>query len=181
MHVLVAYATKHGATQGIAARIGATLDAAGLDADVRDAADVDDVSGYDAFVIGSAAYIGHWRKEALELARRLEPEIAGRPVWLYSSGPLGDSPTDAEGHDQRESAEPRDLPDLMSQLQPRDHRVFFGALDPGSLTLPEKAMRTLPAGKQLLPEGDFRDWEDIEAWATGIASELASPSPGSGD
>jgi hypothetical protein len=25
----------------------------------------------------------------------------------------------------------------------------------------------------LLPEGDFRDWVDIEAWAGGIADELA--------
>jgi len=174
MYVLVAYATKHGATEGIAARIGAALAAAGHDPDVRDAGDVADVSGYDAFVVGSAAYIGHWRKEALELARRLEEERNGRPVWLFSSGPLGDGPTDEQGRDKRESAEPQDLPELLSQLQPQDHRVFFGALDPGSLTLPEKAMRTLPAGRALLPQGDYRDWDDIDAWARDIAADMGS-------
>ena len=54
-----------------------------------------DLAGYDAFVLGSAAYIGHWRKEAIELARRLEQERGERPVWLFSSGPLGE---DAEEH-----------------------------------------------------------------------------------
>ena len=52
--------------------------------------------------------------------------------------------------------------------------MFFGALDPASLTLPEKAMRTLPAGKALLPEGDFRDWDDVDEWVAGIAADLAS-------
>lgn len=174
MRVLIAYATKHGATEGIAARIGETLASAGHVPDVRDADDVSDLSGYDAFVLGSAAYIGHWRKEAIGLARRLEQGRGDRPVWLFSTGPLGEGATDEQGRDKREAAEPRDLPELMAMVQPRDHRVFFGALDPTSLTLPEKAMRRLPAGKALLPEGDFRDWDDIDAWAASIASDLAS-------
>jgi menaquinone-dependent protoporphyrinogen oxidase len=172
MRILVAYATKHGATEGIAARIGAALAAAGHDPDVRDADGITDVSGYGAFVLGSASYIGHWRKEALALARRLEAEAGERPIWLFSSGPLGDTAGAHQGRDKRDEAEPQDLPDLVAQLQPRDHRVFFGALDPDSLSLLEKAMRKLPAGKALLPEGDFRDWEDIDAWAAGIADEL---------
>ena len=174
MRVLIAYATKHGATEGIAARIGDGLASAGHDPDVRDAGDVADLAGYDAFVLGSAAYIGHWRKQAIELARRLEQERGERPVWLFSSGPLGEDPTDEQGRDKRDSAEPGDLPDLLAWVQPRDHRVFFGALDPTSLTLPEKAMRKLPAGKALLPEGDFRDWDDIDAWAASIAADLGS-------
>lgn len=69
MHVLVAYASRHGATQGIAERIEATLRAAGLDAEARSAASVKSLAGYDAFVIGSAAYMFHWEKEAAKLVR----------------------------------------------------------------------------------------------------------------
>jgi hypothetical protein len=33
----------------------------------------------------------------------------------------------------------------------------------------------LPAGQRLLAEDDFRDGEGIDAWAEGIAEELAAP------
>lgn len=172
MRVLVAYATKHGATKGIAERISVGLTDAGHDAVVLPADRVDAAAGFDAFVIGSATYIAHWRKEATELVHRLQPVVGQRPVWLFSSGPLGDSPTDDKGQDLKETAEPKELPELAAALHPREHRVFFGALDPSGLTLPEKAMRTLPAGRALLPEGDFRDWDEIDQWAAGIAEAL---------
>ena len=33
----------------------------------------------------------------------------------------------------------------------------------------------LPAVKAILPEGDFRQWDVIEAWAKDIAAEIAGP------
>jgi menaquinone-dependent protoporphyrinogen oxidase len=173
MRVLVAYASKHGATEGIAARVAAGLRDAGHDVDLRAADTVSGAAGYDAVVLGSATYVGHWRKQAIALVERLETQVAGKPVWLFSSGPLGDDETDEQGRDVRESAAPRELPDLQAALRAREHRVFFGALDPSALSLPEKAMRTLPAGRELLPEGDFRDWDEIDDWARSIAAALA--------
>jgi len=64
MTVLVAYASRHGATVGIAERIAVDLREAGLAAEARSMNDVADIDGYDAFVIGSAAYMFHWLKEA---------------------------------------------------------------------------------------------------------------------
>jgi menaquinone-dependent protoporphyrinogen oxidase len=172
MRILVAYASQHGATQGIAERIAEQLTAAGVDATAQPVSAAGDLARYDAFVIGSAAYIGHWQKEATEFARRNQAVLAKRPTWLFSSGPLGTEPTDAQGRDQRE-AEPNEIAELREAIHPRDHRVFFGALDPRKLGFRDRAIRTLPAGRALLPEGDFRDWADIEAWAGGIADELA--------
>ena len=174
MEVLVAYGTKHGATQGIAERIGAKLREAGLRVDVRRAGDAGDLSGYDAFVIGSAAYIGHWRKDAAALVRNNRDLLASRPVWLFTSGPLGTEPTDAQGKDKRESAVPAEIAEFREAIGPRDHRVFFGALSRAKLDFGEKLLALLPAAKALLPEGDFRDWENIESWAEGIARELAA-------
>jgi menaquinone-dependent protoporphyrinogen oxidase len=59
MSVLVVYASKHGATRGIAGRIAASLRTAGCQADVRPVKDAGDLAAYDAFVIGSAAYEAH--------------------------------------------------------------------------------------------------------------------------
>jgi menaquinone-dependent protoporphyrinogen oxidase len=178
MNVLVAYASKRGATQGIAERIAMRLSAAGLQADVQPMKQAGDLSGYGAFVIGSAAYLGHWLGEANAFVRSNETVLAGRPTWLFSSGPLGTEKTDAKGRDVRLAAEPKEIAELGQAIYPRDHRVFFGALDPATLGFRDRAMRALPAGRALFPEGDFRDWPDIDAWATSIAVELMAAPAG---
>ena len=172
MNILVAYATRHGATRDIATRIAARLRLAGHYAEEEQVADVGDLASFDAFVIGSAAYMTHWQHDAIEFVRRNSDVLADHPVWLFSSGPLGTSPVDAQGRDQRAAAEPKEIPEFRDLVRPVDHRVFFGALDPSSLGFRDRAIRTLPAGRALLPDGDFRDWQDIEDWADGIAGEL---------
>ena len=106
MPVLVIYASRHGATQGIAERIAETLTAAGQQAEARPVAAAGDLAGYGAFVIGSAVYAMHWQKDAAQFVRRNRALLAGRPVWLFSSGPLGTEATDAKGRDLTAVTEP---------------------------------------------------------------------------
>jgi menaquinone-dependent protoporphyrinogen oxidase len=175
MRVLVVYASRHGATQGIAERIAATLGQRGIEAIIRPAREARDEAGYDAYVIGSAAYMFHWLKEATEFVRRNRQLLASRPVWLFSSGPLGTDTTDAEGKDVRAEAEPREFAELRDAVHPRDLRVFFGAHDPDAkpVGLMERLTMMMPAARDALPAGDFRDWPEIETWAGAIADELA--------
>lgn len=177
MRLLVAHASKHGATAGIAARIAETLTASGHGVTVRPLSEAGDPAGFDAVIVGSATYMGHWLKDARAYLRQHQQSLATRPVWLFSSGPLGEAKVDEQGKDLREAAAPEDLPELLASVHPREHRVFFGALDPKRLTLPERALRKLPAGRALFPEGDFRDWEDIDAWAAHVAAELDHHNP----
>jgi menaquinone-dependent protoporphyrinogen oxidase len=178
VRLLVAYATRYGSTGGIAERVGERLrKEAGFEVDLLDVADrgaVGDLSRYDAYVIGSALYFGHWLKTAVAFVQDHRESIVGRPTWLFSSGPLGDEPSDDEGQDKRIGAEPEELAALHDAVGPRGHAVFFGALDPGALGLRDRAIRKLPAGRDLLPEGDFREWDEIEGWAAQIARELSS-------
>ena len=88
--VLVAYATKYGATAEIARKIGQTLDAAGVPADVMPTDRAGDPTGYDAVVLGSAVYAGRWRGEAVEFLERNEAALTQRPTWIFSSGPTGE-------------------------------------------------------------------------------------------
>lgn len=174
MHVLVAYASRHGATREIAERIAETLLVAGLDAEAQPAASIRSLAEYDAVVIGSAAYMYHWMKEATDLVRHHRSVLAGKPVWLFSSGPLGTEAVDANGRDQKVVSVPREFPGLSDSIGARDHRVFFGAYrrDRKPVGLAERFMSLMPAKTEGVPEGDFRDWPEIEAWATGIAREL---------
>lgn len=173
MSILVVYSSKHGATKEIAERIAGQLTSAGQKAEARPVKSAGDLTGYDAYVIGSAAYMGHWRREAVDLVRRYRGLLAVRPVWLFSSGPLGTEKLDAKGIDKRESTVPVEIAELRRDINARDHRVFFGALARARLDLGERLIALLPAAKELFQEGDFRDWADIEGWADGIARELS--------
>jgi menaquinone-dependent protoporphyrinogen oxidase len=174
--VLVAYASRHGATVGIAERIASGLRAAGVPAEARPVKDVRDVTEYDAFVIGSAAYMFHWLREATRFAKRHRAVLAERPVWLFSSGPLGTDLVDKEGRDVFEATRPKEFTQLQTLLRPRGERVFFGSWDANASTIGigERLLRLMPKSRAALPVGDFRDWPAIDAWAFEIASEIQS-------
>ena len=175
MSILVVHASKHGATREIAERIVDTLERAGQRAEARPVEQVGDLADFTGFVVGSAVYFGHWMKDAAAFVRDNRDLLAQRPVWLFSSGPLGTDLTDAHGADVATAAEPTELGELREAISPRDHHVFFGALDPAGLSFPERALRRLPAARGIMPEGDFRDWAAIEEWARGIAQEMTQP------
>lgn len=172
MRTLVTYASKYGATEGIAEHIAHTLDAAGHTTTVRPMRANDDLGGYDAYVIGSAVYLGKWLSEARKVVRRNTTTLAAKPVWLFSSGPLDVATTEAAKRKQLAEATPKQVAELVKEIKPRGHRVFSGSLDVARLKGPDRMVRVFPGGKALLPNGDFRDWSDIKDWATEIALEL---------
>lgn len=165
MKVLVAYASRHGATAEIAGRIGDVLGSAGLAVDVLPVDRVRDLAPYRAVVLGSAVYIGLWRKGAAAFLKQNEQRLAGLPVWLFSSGPMGqgDPLTLTEGWRL-----PTALRPIVERIRPRDIAVFGGVADLRKLNLFEKwIMKKVQA-----PSGDFRDWNAITAWAAAIGSAL---------
>jgi menaquinone-dependent protoporphyrinogen oxidase len=162
MTVLVTAASEHGATDEIAARIGADLAQRGFEVDVRAPDEVHDLAPYEAFVVGSAVYMGHWLKAARTFVDTHADELAQRPTWLFSSGPIvGDPPR--PGPDDGRAGDA-----LAESAHAREHRVFAGKLDKSALNWCEKvAVRAAHAR-----EGDYRDWQAIDDWAAGIAREL---------
>jgi menaquinone-dependent protoporphyrinogen oxidase len=167
--ILVAYATKYGATAEIAERIAQVLRQAGLQTDVNPADRVSDLTPYRAVVLGSAVYIGKWRKEAEKFLQTNETALAERQVWLFSSGPTGEG-------DPVELLQgwriPAVLQPIAERIQPRNIAVFHGNASLKKLNFLEKHMlNTVKA-----PSGDFRDWEAITTWAEGIAEALKAES-----
>lgn len=171
MHVLVTTASKHGATTGIGEAIAATLERNGHTVETRAAGHVQSIEQFDAIVIGGAVYAGRWVKDAHRFVDRFESELAGRPLWLFSSGPTGTPP-------KPDPVDVVDLDDVIERLQPKQTVVFAGRLDAGLLSFAERAIiRAVRA-----EEGDFRDWDAIRSWAESIAAELTSaPSRSSSD
>ena len=159
MTVLIAYASKHGATRDIAERIAAALRQHGQETDVRPVDTVRDAGQYEAAVLGSAVYYGQWLAPATSFVRENQAALAALPVWLFSSGPLGDQP----------SIDPTDLVRLREALPGSQHRTFAGALDRDHLGLAERVVAKVVHA----PVGDFRDWAEIDAWSQDIVSQLA--------
>lgn len=176
MRVLVAYASRHGATAGIAERIAARMREKGVEAQSLRVDEVDDVAGYEAYVVGSAAYMFHWLKEATSFAKKHHEVLAAHPTWLFSSGPLGTELVDDEGRDIFEVSRPREFDDLHEMLNPMGEHVFFGAWDPDAPPkgMAERMFRLMPVSKEVLPAGDFRDWEAIDSWADEIVAALGA-------
>jgi menaquinone-dependent protoporphyrinogen oxidase len=176
MVVLVAYATRHGATAGIAERLAASLCDNAVAAVPMPVNEVRDVRAHDAVVLGGAAYMFHWLKDATSFARRNRVALRERPVWLFSSGPLGTDLVDKDGRDVMEVCRPKEFDELTPLLRARGERVFFGAYDPGAPpeTISEHMFALLPHARAALPAGDFRDWSAIDAWAVEIAAALAT-------
>jgi len=174
VRVLVAYATKYDSTKGIARFIAERLRQYGLEVDLQEVRSAGNLGDYDAFVIGSAIYMFHWLKEARNFVSSNREVLSARPVWFFSSGPLGTVTKNAQGHDLRDVSGPREMGELRKAVNPRNHRVFFGALDINKLGFGYRVVFKMPAVRESLSEGDFRDWKEIEVWASAIAQELTS-------
>ena len=163
--ILVCYASKYGATKEIAEKIGEVLVRAGIQVDVVPVDRARDLNPYQAVILGSAVYMGQWQKKAVKLLQDKEKSLAGRKVWLFSSGPTGtgDPVELLKGWRLPEAVKP-----IADRIQPRDIAVFHGFVDPDKLNFIEKqAIKTVNA-----PTGDFRDWGAITNWAAGIAAAV---------
>jgi menaquinone-dependent protoporphyrinogen oxidase len=167
--VLVLAASRHGATAEIAAALASALAecetgrAGGLTAIAMPVEQRPDATAFDAVILGSAVYAGHWLDPAREYAATHADVLRRRPVWLFSSGPIGEPPFPRD--------EPYDVVPLMQLIGARGHRVFAGRLDASRLSFGERAMVTAMRA----PLGDFRDWDAVRAWATEIAGSILTP------
>jgi menaquinone-dependent protoporphyrinogen oxidase len=161
MKVLIAVASRHDATRGIAQVIADELETSGLEVDFRDADAVRDLADYQAVVLGSAVYTGGWLAEARHIVDFNQAALRKVPVWLFSSGPIG---TD----DAQTLADLPEVQKLMTATRAREHRVFAGRLDKRALDLAERSVTKVVDA----PEGDFRDLGEVIAWARSIGTSL---------
>lgn len=164
--VLVAYGTKNGSTAEIAQAIAEELRRHQHEADCVDAGAVGDVAPYDAVVLGSAVYVKRWRREARGLLRRQRRELSEKPVWVFSSGPVGEQKDETKA---AQWAEPRRTMAMVERLGAREHVVFGGRVPLEPHNFLERAML-----KNTPPEfADRRNWDEIRAWGAKIAAELS--------
>ena len=167
VRVLVVVASRHGATREIGEAVASALTEEGIESEVQPPERVTAIDDFDAVIIGSGVYAGRWLKAAKGFIERHEAALRERPVWLFSSGPLGEPPAPI--------TEPVDVEPLVEVTAARGHPIFAGRLAKGELGFGERALVKMVRA----PYGDYRDWAEIAEWARDIAGSLtAVPSVG---
>lgn len=163
--VLVAYATKHGSTKEIAEKVAEVLGNAGLAVDLYNVKEAPDPSACDAVVVGAAAYMGRWRKEAVKYLKKYQTVLSNKPTWLFMSGPTGEGdPVEL----LKGVVYPPMMNALIESLKPREVKAFHGNTRADYFSGWEKWILSRVGADA----ADFRDWDMITAWAQSIAEEL---------
>jgi len=164
--VLVAYASKCGATAEIAERIAQNLCSAGLQADLLPAGSVKDIQGYEAFVLGSAIYMGKPLTEAQRFTEKYLAAQSHTPVALFNVS-LSMKDNTSEGVQTAMSY----MEPLVAHVHPVLVGLFAGRID--MQTLPPLYRLFAQSDSQgILTEGDYRDWQQIDAWQADLQKTI---------
>ena len=167
MKALVALASRHGATTGMAERIAQDLNEKGIPAQTRPGDDNRDVTAYDAVVLGSGTYLVHWLKEAARVRAHASGGTGCSTGTAAQQRAAGHRPRRRPGSRRADEQPPQEFDGLTELLGVPGARVFLGACDAEAapIGVPERALRHLSGDKTMLPSGDVRDWTSIESWA----------------
>ena len=163
--VLVAYASWAGSTAGVAERIADVLNRNGLAAEAVRTKEVGDISSYGGVVLGSAVHAGRLHPDALRFVRRNAADLGAKPFAAFVVC-LAMKDCDEKG---RATAGPYLAP-VRDLVKPASVGLFGGAYDPQKLDfVSRQIMKMIKA-----PPGDFRKWDEIEAWAASLAPHFAA-------
>ncbi len=166
--ILVTYASQGGSTAGVAQAIGKTLASNGADVVILPVTDVDDLSPYQAIVIGSAVHSGKWMPEALAFVERNQNTLRRMPTAVFQVCMML-----AASNAQYKSMVPGWLAPLHTQIRPVAEGSFAGALWPDRyVKLSEKLGLRIFLAAIKLKAGDYRDWDAIHGWAEQISPLL---------
>ena len=159
--ILVAYASRCGATAEVAEAIGGVLSQAGAEVDVCPVRKVKDLTAYRGVVAGSAIRMGRLLPEAVKFIRRHQPRLVLMPVAWFAVGISLRQDTEEKRQGMLKAVQP-----VRDVFEPVDVGLFAGKLDRSKLPLIWRCVVNLAR----VPDGDFRDWDAIRAWAAGLAA-----------
>lgn len=160
--ILVTYASRSGATAGVAEAIAQTFAECGDPVEVRPMREVTDLTPYRAVVAGSAIQGQKWLPEAMHFLEMHQAELCRRPFAAF----LTCITLSMKGADQYRAGVASWMAPVRALVYPIREGLFAGALDFSKMPLNFNAlMMRIPVLLGLWKVGDHRDWRAIRAWA----------------
>jgi menaquinone-dependent protoporphyrinogen oxidase len=184
--VLIAYATTHGHTGRIAARVAERLAGAGLDANLRELprhGDRPSAAGYDVVAVGASLHRGRHQEQVVEWLREQRDALAGRPAGLFSvSLTAADDTDEARADTRRCIGELLDAtgfrPDLTVALagafQYREYDVF-------TRSLMRLIARRHGITTDVRADVELTDWDAVDRFADELATRARAAEDGPSD
>lgn len=164
--ILVTYATRFGSTAEVAAKIDSVLSQAGAVVDLRPVDKVRSLEAYDAVIIGSPIRGGTWTAEAAAFLEAHRSELAQLPVAYFTVCMTlrEDTP------ETRQLVSDYHTPLLASfpEIRPVSIGMFAGRVNYATFSW----LVNLMAKASAIPEGDWRQWTQIEDWARALVPLL---------
>jgi menaquinone-dependent protoporphyrinogen oxidase len=173
MTTLVVYASRHGATAGIAARIASRLADGMTSVELRSVDRIEELDDYDAVVFGAPVYDQSWPPEAEAFVAEHREALSVRPLWLFSVGSFGDTERVIGPLTHHE---PKGIAEIRADLRPREYRVFRGVVQKHQWPFWSRLLFHAFGGRF----GDHRDWPIIDAWSERIELALTELHPAAG-
>jgi menaquinone-dependent protoporphyrinogen oxidase len=163
--ILVTYASRAGATAGVAEAVGKTLAEGGAQVDVLPMQDVKDLTPYRAVVAGSAIQGGQWLPEAMQFVQAHRAELVRKPFAAFLvCMTLAMPNADRYRQGVAEWLEP-----VRAMVRPVSEGLFAGALDISKVpSFGDRLKFRLSVAFGAWTEGDHRDWNAIRAWAADL-------------
>jgi menaquinone-dependent protoporphyrinogen oxidase len=173
MNALVAFGTRYGSTERVAAEIASALTSKGIEAKVLDlrSKKKESVNSYQLVVIGSGINIGAWSKEAQRFLEENKDDLKGKKVALFAC--CGDVEFKKE---QAAEWKQKYVTEVGTRygIEPLSTALFGGVLDFEQYGFLVKAI--LKNTKKTIEERgadpskpyDFRNWEEIREWAKSL-------------
>ena len=169
--ILVTYASRFGATAGVAEAIGKTLAELGAQVDVLPMKNVTDLSPYQAVVAGSAINGGAWLPEAMQFLQAHQAELRRKPFAAF----LVCMTLTMKNGEQYRSHVSDWLAPVRAVVRPVSEAQFAGTLDISKIpSFSDRLKFRLSVLFGVWKEGDHRDWNAIRTWAESLAPLLIS-------
>jgi menaquinone-dependent protoporphyrinogen oxidase len=193
VHVLVAYATRHGSTAEVAEAVAAELRGPDVQVTVKQITGGLRAEAYDAVVIGAPMIMG-WHKDASRFLKRNQAALAGRPTACFATAasltevqekpgavPLFSDPwlvkaprrSDRLSYKERYASPDhyfRDIVGDCSGVRFVGVALFGGSVDLTAMNILEKLFVLAVVGGK---PGDLRNWEAIKGWGREMRPLLA--------
>jgi len=196
--ILIAYVSHSGSTQEIAEFMGRELSSQGMNVMVRPMSDVGDLSPFDFIIAGGLVYRFGWHPEIIRFLQKNAIALQEKKVALFVVGlrlvrtpdcdrtsfPIFIDPAIMKGPAQRKNLMDSvttmkfylqaALP-TIEKINPLSLAFFAGRLNLHALGFSEKLIMVMLMHLIGKRSGDYRNWEAIRAWVTGLSVINANP------
>jgi menaquinone-dependent protoporphyrinogen oxidase len=159
--ILITYASKAGSTAETAARMGEMLAKQNAQVDVLPVEKVGDLSAYQAVVLGSAIRMSQLLPEVVKFVEANQAILQQKSFNVFFLCMTLEKDTPENRQTVSAYLEP-----VRALVKPANEGMFAGVMDPKKLSLVERLL--MKAMKS--PVGDYRNWDQINAWAQSVAA-----------